>query len=167
VKQLDRAGIFKALPVSWFVQTKDDSNTVAVVISFLITSQLDGSEWADWTQFEDHGITGYFYVVKRDGGVNTTTVDQLVWSLGWTGDLHEVAGMPVPAKEVQITVKEEAWEGRPQLKVSWINPGDHKPGPKSASDADVKKVQARFGSLLRAAASSAASKPRKPDGLPF
>lgn len=168
MKQLDRAGIFKAVAQSWFVQTKENSGSVAIGIQFLITAQLNGNnEWDDWSAYEEHGITGYFYVVKRDGSVNVPTVDQLVWSLGWTGDLAEVHALPVPAKEVQITVKEETYEGRTQFKVGWLNPGDFTPGPRGASDTEVKQLHARFGSLLRAAASSSASKPRKPDGLPF
>jgi hypothetical protein len=64
---------------------------------------------------------------------------------------------------VQITVKEEEYQGKKRLKVSWVNPGDYSPRPEAASDGDVARLQVRFGSLLRAAAAVATKKaPAKP-----
>lgn len=170
--KLDRPGIFKARPFSWNVSTKDDSQSVAVALGFLVLSQLEGEEWVSWERddVEPHHVYGYFYVVKRDGSINSTAVKQLVESLGWNGDLRSVTGEP-PDVVVQITVKEETYNGKTQLKATWMNPGDYVPQPYGASEGDVAKLQSKFGPLLRAAAGGAtkakpaAKAPAKPVGI--
>lgn len=154
--QLDREGVFKALPMSWGLQASEQSQSVALVVTFKITAQFDGGSWLDWTQFEDHEITGWFYIVKRDGQVNAATVENLVKSIGWTGSLDLKAGPPEIT--CQITTAFEEYNGKSSLKVKWLNPEDFTPGPKTADDATVKNLQARYGAQLRAAAASAAPK---------
>ncbi len=160
-RRLDRAGIFRARPLSWCVRDRQDSAAIAISIEYQILAQLDGSDWADWSEFEEHTIFGDHYVVKRDGTINTVTVEQLAESLGWSGDLRSVTGVP-PDVVVQITVKAETYNGVERLKVAWINPGDFSPRPESAAPETVAKLQSRFGSLLRAAAGSKAKKPAPP-----
>ncbi len=163
--RLDRPGIFKARPLSWAVRTAD-SGAVAIALEYLVLAQLDGAEWVDWSAAEDHTVFGDTYVVKKDGTVHTSGVEQLVAALGWNGDLRSVAGVP-PQVVVQITVKEEEYQGKKRLKVSWVNPGDYSPRPEAASDGDVARLQVRFGSLLRAAAAVATKKaPPKPPTPP-
>ena len=87
MKLLDRAGTFKAVPQNWGLAPSKDSKSVALLVEFLITAQLDGDEWVDWMQYEDHSISGYFYIVKRDGGINTATVENLAQVLGYDGTL--------------------------------------------------------------------------------
>ncbi len=162
MRRLDRSGIFRARPLSWSVRTSETSQAVALSIEFLILAQLDGSNWASWTEYEEHRVFGDFYVIKRDGSVNQKMVDQLVSSLGWSGDLRQV-GQAAPDVTVQITVKEDAYNGQVRFKADWINPGDYVPQPGSASEGELGTLQARFGSLLRAAATGAArGVPAKP-----
>jgi hypothetical protein len=163
--RLDRPGIFKARPLSWAVRTAD-SGAVAIALEYLILAQLDGTEWVDWSGAEDHTVFGDTYVVKKDGTVHTSGVEQLVAALGWNGDLRSVTGAP-PKVVVQINVKEEEYQGKKRLKVSWVNPGDYSPRPEAASDGDVARLQVRFGSLLRAAVAIATKKvPAKPPTPP-
>jgi hypothetical protein len=151
---LDRDGIFKAIPQSWAIRKNDQTQSVGISIEFLITAQLEGSEWTPWAGYADHSVWGTFYVVKKDGTVNQSAVEQLAQSLGWNGDLRAITLGP-PATEVQITVKEEIYDGKSRLKATWINPGDYSPQPSGASQEDMTKLQTRYGSLLRAAVAGA------------
>jgi hypothetical protein len=169
MKRLDRPGIFKADLIRWSVRTSQQSSAIAISIEFLVMAQLDGAAWADWTQYEDHSIYGDFWVVKSNGTINTPAVENLASAIGWNGDLEAIQGDP-PGGQVQITVKEEEYNGQKRLKVAWINPGDFSPVPAGVSTEQVREMQMRFGSLLRAAAAgSGKPKPqerKRPDPEP-
>lgn len=177
-RQLDREGVFKALPVSWGVQASaakpgdkekkkygDDepeekratSQSVALVVTFRILAQFEDGAWSDWTQYEEHQISGWFWIVKRDGSVSATTVENLAASIGWDGNLANLTAGP-PEVVCQITVAEEEWNGKLRLKVQWLNPEDFVAGPKTALPAEVQQLNVRYGSLLRAAAATAKPK---------
>lgn len=160
--RLDRAGIFKAKPTSWGVQKSEGSQSVAIAIDFTILAQLEGYEWADWSGYEEHTITGYFWVIKKDGSINSTTVTSICESLYWNCSLESIANDPVPDMVVQITVKEETYNGQTRLKVGWLNPGDYSPKAAYAPVEEVKELQTRFGSLLRAAGGSSVPKTKAP-----
>lgn len=169
---IDRAGIFKAQATSWHVKTFDNSQSVAISIQFSIVAQLDGQEWVDWTQYGDFTVFGDFWVVKKDGQANVSTAKQLALALGWKGSLKAVNSSPPPTSLVQITVKEEVYKGKTFFKAAWINPEDYSPQPGGADDATVDGLEARFGSLLRAAtggsaqAKKAAPARRPPPAVP-
>ncbi|MFH1011492.1 MAG: hypothetical protein V1784_09705 [bacterium] len=149
-QSLDREGTFKAKPLSWNVY-EAKSGAVAVNITFLIIAQWNGNDWDSWAEYAST-CPGAFYVVKKDGTVNTVTVKQLSESLGWNGDLK--AFLDVPSEiEVQITVRAEDYNGATFYKAGWMNPGNHVPSF-GASPEDVVKLNTRFGSLLRAAAAA-------------
>ena len=159
MKQLAQTGIFKVRPTAWEIYAAV-SGAVSVSMTFLVLEELDeGNVWASWDEFEDHQVYGSWWVIKKDGTVNTGAVDQLVECLGWNGNLTSVGGEP-PQKIVQITVKDETWEGVTRYKASWMNPEDFTGGggDYGVDEAGAKALQARFGSLLRAAAGSAKPK---------
>lgn len=151
--RLEREGIFKAKPLTWGV-FQADSGAVGIQMSFLILAQLDGKEWVSWAEAEDHTVYGTIWVVKKDGSIVVKNVEDMYAALGWEGGMAEVSG-PVPDRVVQVTVKAEEYKGKTQYKVAFIAPEDYVPGPQSAAPEDVKKIDARFGSLLRAAAAGA------------
>ena len=153
MRDLDREGIFKARPVSWHVKDAT-SGAVAVSFEFEIMAQWDSdSGWADWSSYDTHRCVGAWWVVKKNGQLNTGAVEQLRHAIGWTGDLRSVFGTP-PETVVQITVKAEEYDGRTRFKAAWMNPEDYEPSPQGASEATVNQLQARYGSLLRAAATA-------------
>ena len=154
--KLDRPGIFKARPTNWSVYCSPDT-AVALCVGYQILAQLENNEWTDWSGYEPHYITGYHFVIKRDGTVNETGVHQCVESLGWSGDLRQADG-DVPDVVVQINCKEEEYNGRVSVKVGWLNPGDYTPQSGGADAQEVAQLQNRFGSLLRAAASAAGAR---------
>lgn len=165
---LDREGIFKAQPIAWRVKRFDGKLSVAISIDFVVTAQLedyiddDGKparEWKDWSGYEEHQVSGDFWVVKKDGQPNVKTIQTLADVLGWRGQLSDVLNKRAPEVVVQVTVKSETYEGKTFYKVQWLNPEDWTPTPQGASEDEVKQLDARFGSLLRAAAGSGAKAP--------
>ena len=152
--QLDREGIFKARLLEWNVKPSEKSQAVAISIEFHILDQLDGNDWISWERYEDHSVWGDFYVVKSDGQINTGPVEQLAQSIGWNGDFSAVNSDP-PDTVVQITVKEDEYDGKIRYRAQWINPGDFTPRPAAATAEKVTELNSRYGSLLRAAAGAA------------
>jgi hypothetical protein len=155
-RQLEHEGVFKATPTAWGLQDSQNTQSVALVVTFKILEKLEGGGWEDWSAYEDQEITGWFYIVKKDGGVNAATVENLVKSIGWDGNLDLSAG----PQDItcQITTANEEYNGKVRLKVQWLNPADFVPGPKTVDPVKAKELQSRYGSQLRAAA--AAAKPK-------
>ncbi len=153
MKNLDREGIFKARPISWSVLDAD-SGAVAVSLEFEILAQWDGEGgWIDWAGYEMHRCFGSWWVVKKNGQINTGAAEQLAVSLGWDGDLRSVFGGP-PSRIVQVSVKAEEYDGRTRYRAGWMNPEDYVPQQAGASEEKVNELQSRYGSLLRAAATA-------------
>jgi hypothetical protein len=176
MNRLDRTGVFKARPVAMGLQNAKESNAIAVWIEFQVTAQQEGDAWTDWGGYEDQSIVGYFYIVKKDGSVNTRVVENLAEVIDWDGNPETIGGDP-PDIPVQITVAEDTYNGKTSLKVQWLNPVDYQGSIVSATPEQVKQISAQFGSLLRAAA-GAVRKPKDAtkvaptaaepqDGLPF
>jgi hypothetical protein len=179
VNRLDREGTFKAKPLSWKVQQSKQTQSVGINFEFQILAQLvemkkpgsgesyDG--WHSWEEYDPVNCYGTFYVIGRDGQQNVKAIDQLVVSGLWNCDFNAILG-PVPDVVVQIQVKAEEYEGQTRYKVSWVNPEDHVPGPSGgatgASADEIGKLQARFGSLLRAAAAGAKKGAKPPAPKP-
>lgn len=166
MEALDRPGIFKAKLDRWTVE-KADSGAIAVTCYLIPIAKLEtdaegANVWDDWTQYAPMECVGRYWVIKKDKTVNAGTVEQLVRSLGWNGMLASVGlGLP-PKTVVQVTVKAEEWKGKIQHKAGWMNPEDFVPGGDSLEAAEVAKLDSQFGSLLRAAASSAGATMKAP-----
>lgn len=153
LRSIDREGIFKVRPREWWVR-KADSNAVAVSFDFDILEQHNGTDWDSWAEYEQHTVFGDYWVVKKDGTINTAVVEQLAASIGWDGNLSAVQDTP-PNVVAQITVKAETYEGKTRFKAGWMNPENFTPGPAGAAPEEVNQLQSQFGSLLRAAAAGA------------
>ena len=81
-------------------------------------------------------------------------------AMGWGGTFAELGGPP-PECIVQISVSMEQFDGKTVYRAGWMNPGDYVPQAK-ANPAEAKSLDAEYGSLMRAAASTAP----KPAGKP-
>lgn len=158
MSMLDRAGIFKAVPVEWNVRRSENSQSVALCILYKITAMLNQDNgWDDWTEYEEVTIWGNHYFIKRDGSMNAATVEQLAVSLDLS-NLESIAGEPPEHAEVQISVRENEYEGKVRLQVSWINPGDYTPPKRGADPGEVASLTTRYGSEFRAIAGAAIKK---------
>lgn len=154
---LQQEGTFKVMPVSWKIM-EAKSGSVAVSFEFRVLSELENGEWASWEQFEPHSVYGDFWIIKKDGSINQSAVDQLSASLGWDGNLNAVLGDP-PKRIVQVQVNADTYNGKTRYKAGWMNPEHYVGGAGGASESEVGSLQARFGGLLRAAASAGAVQP--------
>lgn len=161
MKMLDRAGTFMVRPLSWGLQKKQ-TGSVQMVIEYMILAQFDDGQWVDWSGFEDHSITGYHNIVKKDGSVNTMQVELLAESIGWDGNMEAVKTGP-PAAVCQIDCRYEEYNGKESLKVAWIAHGDRIPGQNVAPPEVVDDLSKVYGTLMRASAGSAK---REPMALP-
>lgn len=163
---LEQAGIFKSKPLSWEVYPAE-SGAIGVSMKFAVLEELNSAgEWESWAEYDEHHFYGTWWVVKKDGKVNTQAVEQLAKCLGWNGNLTSIMGAP-PEIVVQVTVKADTYKDKTTFKGSWMNPEDHTGGGFGADADTVKSLQSRFGSLLRAAASGstpAAPAPAKKGG---
>ncbi len=92
--KLEREGRFMAEILSWGIRPARDTQAVGINMEFKILAQQDGDTWTDWTPYDDHYVYGDFYVIKKDGTINDTTVAQLAKAVRWPGDLSFVAGPP-------------------------------------------------------------------------
>lgn len=157
-RPIDRSGWFKAKPKQWHVW-KASSGAIAINITLEILAQWNGESWDSWFEFATHHVLGAFYVIGKEGKVNSKAVEQLSESMGWDGDLRSVKDDP-PRLEVVVQVKESEYEGKTSFKVNWMHPDGYTPSFGASPD-EVKKMQAEFGPSLRAAASSV-TKPNTP-----
>lgn len=162
---LNREGQFMAMPMSWGLQDSKQSKSIALAITYKILAQLADGEWQDWSEFEDHEITGYHYIVKANGETNAATIEQLVKAGVWDGSLD--LRMGPPEARCQITVAGEEYNGKTRLKVQWVNHADYVPGPKTVDDMTARDIAARYGAQVRAIAAAArpqagAKKPAPP-----
>lgn len=156
-RTLDRAGIFKAKPIKWDIQASESTQSVAVFIELVILAQYVDGAWASWDDYEQHTTRGWWYIVGKTGAVNQVAVDQLVSSLGWNGNLAFFKADP-PEVIVQINVAEDTYNGKTSYKPTWMNHENYSPAPQGVSADSLAKLNAQFGSLLRAAAASTKKK---------
>lgn len=168
--RVDHPGIYRAQPISYGVQESKKGKSVAVVIRYQIVESYDPDkkEWLDWRECEAHTIDGYHYVVKSDGEINDTTVEQLIRATGWSGKFSDFNDDSLKLKACQITVADEEYEGKHTLKINWVNPWDFTPGLQNRIDKDGlaaldnkygSKMRAKAGNLARNVPPNAAAKP--------
>lgn len=101
---------------------------------------------------ENLTITGYHYLEKKDGTLNTHTIDKLKEATGWDGvdPFWLEDGLPGDLV-VKITVEFETYNNRQVPKVKWIDHRDATGGGiVRASDAEKTAIRNRLGSKLRA-----------------
>jgi len=168
----NREGLFNAYPVEIGVDETGPNNLATCVISFRLYGELQPSgEWDDCSG-ENFEITGYFYLEKKDGSLNTITLDSLKSALGWDGrDPFWLQETDLSEHPVQLKLAFEEYNGRTRLKVQYLNPyGSTGGGAVTKADGAAKTaIRNRLGSKLRALAGPAqptAAKPAAPPKLP-
>ena len=169
---LNRAGLFKAKPVAWHVKVFPSSRSVAIAFEFDVLEEHDGEEFHPLPESQQVRAYGDWFVIKKNGEPNAVACKQLANSLGWQGSLKAVSGSSPPDCTVQIEVEEEVYNGKSYFKAGRMNPEDHIPNGGGANEATVGKLDAQFGSALRAATKggkgkAAAKPPESNDDIPF
>ena len=164
----NREGLFNAYPVEVGVDETGPNKLATCIINFRLYEELQPSgEWADCSD-EQFEVTGYFYLEKRDGSLNTITLDSLKSALGWDGrDPFWLQEADLSQHPVQVKLAFEEYGGKTRIKVQFLNPFGSTAGGgvSKADDATRRTISNRLGSKLRAVAGPAQA-PTKPAGPP-
>jgi len=168
----NREGLFNAYPADIGVDETGPNNLATCIISFRLYEELQPSgEWTDCSG-ENFDVTGYFYLEKKDGALNTVTIESLKAALGWDGrDVFWLQEADLSQHAVQVKLAFEEYNGKTRLRVQYLNPyGSTGGGGVTKADGTAKtSIRNRLGSKLRALAGPAqpaAAKPAAPPKLP-
>jgi hypothetical protein len=152
----ERAGIYRA-EVTDVAAGRNPYGRWQIVFQFTLTQERDGETWRsapeDWT------IRTWQQLQKQDNTINERNVKDLRAAFGWPGDdpfwfenEMERHGLP----PVQLVIAEEGeYQGRPDMKVKWINHHDYEGKASNgslerASQDDRQAALAEIGAQLRA-----------------
>ncbi len=145
-----QAGRYIARPRKWAVAPTGPNKISTFVCEFDLLNVQDGEEWPDIAP-EALEITGYFYILKKDGQPNDFTIDSLEAALGWDGcDLDALNKTDWSQKEVQLTINEEEYQGKKKMKVGFINARDWAGGGIEQDPQYVQSLAQKYGAVLRA-----------------
>lgn len=165
----NREGRFKASIIEHGVAETGPNKLATFICKFGLTEELVNGQWEAFGP-EDVGleITGYFYLEKRDGSINTVTIDSLKAAFGWDGrDPMWLQDADFSRLTVQVKLEFELYEGRTRLKVRYVDAEDASPaGVVKADDSTRKSLNTRLGSKLRALAGGTPAPAAKPVGKP-
>lgn len=165
----DREGRFRAGILEHGVAETGPNNLATFVCKFGLIDELVNGEWVGLGP-EESGldITGYFYLEKRDGSINTVTVDQLKAAFGWDGrDPLWLQDSDFGQLTVQVKLEYELYNNQQKLKVRYVDAADAEGrGVPKADDATRKSLSTRLGSKLRALAGGTPVNTPKPAGKP-
>ena len=164
----NREGLFNAHAAEVGVDETGPNKLATCIIKFKLYEELQASgEWADCAA-DNFEITGYFYLEKKDGSLNSITIDALKAALGWDGrDPFWLQETDLSQHAVQLKLAFEEYNGKTRLKVQYLNPfGSTGTGGVTKADGAAKTaIRNRLGSKLRALAGPA-QKPAQPAAPP-
>jgi len=122
-----------------------------VIVHFELFEELVKGEWVNCLD-QNLDITGYFYVEKRDGSLNTITIDALKAAFQWDGiDPFWLQDTDLSEMAAQLKLGFEEYEGKRRLKVQFLNPyGSSGGGVSQADNSTRQTIMTRLGAKLRA-----------------
>ena len=164
---VNREGLFHAYICAIGVDETGPNNLATCTAQFHIFEELVADEWRDCSG-EALEITGYFYLEKKDGSLNTNTIESLKAALGWDGrDPFWLQDADLGETAVQLKLGFEEYHGRQRIKVRFLNPyGSEAAGVSKADDAARRSIGNRLGSKFRAHAGGTPANAPKPAGKP-
>lgn len=164
-------GTYNAGPINIGVDETGPNNLTTVIVEFDIFEELTPDGPVDVTEMQ-LGITHYIYLEKKDGSLNTISIDALKAAFGWDGRdpfwLQDNAEQ-LREKRVQLVLGNEQYNGKVRMKVKRLNPYGYTGGSGGVSRADGSKRQAianRLGPKLRAISGGAPAPAAMPAGKP-
>ncbi len=165
----DREGRFKATIAEHGVSETGPNCLATFICKFALGEELVSGEWMSLDPDQsDFDITGYFYLEKKDGSINTITVDQLKAAFGWDGrDPMWLQDADFGGLTVQVKLEYELFDGKQRLKVRYVDAENASPaGVPKADDSTRRTLSTRLGSKLRALAGGTPAPAPKPSGKP-
>lgn len=162
----DRDGRFKAAVGERGVGESGQNNLATFACEFRLLEELVNGEWLSVDQ--DLEITGYFFLEKKDGSLNTAQIDALKRAFGWDGrDPFWLQDADMGDRIVQVKLAYEEYEGKQKIKVKYIDSEDATGGGVRKADDQVRKsMGTRLGSKFRALAGGTPAPAPKPGGKP-
>lgn len=160
-----RDGVFHGFITEKAVATTGKNNLVTFQAKYRLTEERVNGEWYALREDEPFEITGYHYLEKKDGTVNTNTVDQLKDAIGWDGaDPFWLDDADLSGACVTLKIEREEWEGKVRPKVKWLsNENDTGGGDiKRLDDAERRAIKNRIGAKFKAVAGGTAVKTAPP-----
>jgi hypothetical protein len=163
----NREGRFKATILEHGVSETGPNNLATFIVKLQLVCELGNGQWN--AVDEDLDITGYFYLEKRDGSLNTITIGALKSAFGWDGrDPMWLQDSDFIGHVVQVKLAFEQYQGKMRLKVQYIDAENSTGGggvPR-ADDNTRRSLANRLGAKLRANAGGTPSPAPKPAGRP-
>ncbi len=146
----DREGRFKARILEHGVSETGPNNLATFVCRFQLVQELSGAEWIHVDQ--DLDITGYFYLEKKDGSLNSITIDNLKAAFGWDGrDPFWLQDSDFSEHVVQVKLAIEEYNGKSRVKVKYVDAEHASPTDvPQADDNERRTIGSRLGAKFRA-----------------
>jgi len=166
----NREGRFQAYAARHALRYVGQNKLPTLVAEYQVLNELQGDgSWAD-VSAEQFQISGFHYLQKLDGQLNTITIDQLrrAWPQ-WDGrDLAALEATNLSQTLVQITVGIETFNGKTSPKVNWLSAADDdSQGGLTMKDPKAARgIVNALGAKLRAHAGGTQMKSAPPQGKP-
>ena len=166
----NREGRFQAYAARHALRYVGQNKLPTLVAEYQVLNELQGDgSWAD-VSVEQFQISGFHYLQKLDGQLNTVTIDQLrrAWPQ-WDGrDLAALEAADLSQTLVQITVGIETFNGKTSPKVNWLSAADDdSQGGLAVKDPKAaREIASTLGAKLRAHAGGTQMKGAPPQGRP-
>ena len=165
----NREGLFHAYPVAIGLGETRENKLLQAVIQYRLTEELGDQGFVDCSG-ENLEITGYHCLEKKDHSLNEATISSLKAALSWDGRdpfwMQDNADV-LAQQPVQVRLAFEEFNGKPNLKVQFLNPyGSQRGGVPRADDDLRRNVGVRLGSKFRALAGGTPANPPKPAAKP-
>ena len=165
----NREGLFHAYPVAIGLGETRENKLLQAVIQYRLTEELGDQGFVDCSG-ENLEITGYHCLEKKDHSLNEATISSLKAALSWDGRdpfwMQDNADV-LAQQPVQVRLAFEEFNGKPNLKVQFLNPyGSQRGGVPKADDEFRRSVSNRMGAKFRAQAGGTPANPPKPAGKP-
>jgi hypothetical protein len=151
-EKVDREGVFRAKPVRCTLH-RGDNGAISWAPAFEILEWYD-PEIKQWHDFQPYKMEflGFYLLSSNAGKPQEVKVKTLAESLGWDGQLEHLIG---DFDTVQITLRNESYNGQTMLRLQWVAPADSEPrtgGLKQMDAEAVAALGAQFNSQFRALA---------------
>ncbi len=163
---IDREGDFQVQVLSVEVKMFDSGSVSLSVYARILAIWQDAEEpyWEDWTQFSEMEVYGNFFVVKKYGTLNVGEVAALVSAIGWDADFNSIPRRNVNGwPKCQMQVEKNVYKGETSYRGAWITPFGAPVGRSGGMDeAGLSELATRYGSSLRAIASTAQPPAQQP-----
>ncbi len=156
---IDRASTFRGKVADYAVSTTSKGGWPQFVCKLVATEIWDEEEhvWVDWTDMEQDEITAYNILYGSKG--ETLTFNQVKKVFNWDGTSFQALNDGDYSEiGIQFRVEQSEYQGKPQLKVNWIDEYDAVPGRsvKQLSSEDLQGLDAKYATFLKAGAGKAA-----------